>query len=436
MNHVSASPCSKKQFMKFTLSGLICLLYVLPTSLWADQWLELNPASKPPARFGHTMVDVNGVPYVFGGLGSGPLNDLWRYDPNGNTWNQVVAANSHPDARYYHSAISIGGKMYICGGAADGTVFPLDMWIYDPSTNQWSKSPSTGTHPGARFLHSAAADPNGSIYVFGGLGSDGSPADGYLWQRDPNGLWTRKSTYPAGVPYGYIVGFFDNRMYVFGGFYNQGYSNDMVVYDPNQDLWQELPVQGNLPQARCLCGAAQQGNLLWIFGGEGENYVELNDTWQFNTLTNNWTRSSDTPIPLAETQATNLSDFQILVYGGRSGGEAINRSFLYTFSAGQLASMQITPNNPTMFTGQSQTFIAQGYDPNGIEVPIDNPQWEYSQNCGKITIDPNALNICTFTATQPGNGYVACFNGPIDDPNSIHGSTDIYITDPNEMGDG
>jgi hypothetical protein len=173
---------------------------------------------------------------------------------------------------------------------------------------------------------------------------------------------------------------------------------------------------------------------LWIFGGEGENYVELNDTWQFNTMTNNWTQSTNTPIPLAETQAANLSDLQMLVYGGRSEGEATNRSFLYTFSAGQLTSMQITPENPTMFTGQSQTFIAQGYDPNGIQVTINDPQWEYSQNCGKVAIDPSAPNICTFTATQPGNGYVACFNGPVDDPNSFHGSTDIFILDPNQIG--
>jgi hypothetical protein len=166
---------------------------------------------------------------------------------------------------------------------------------------------------------------------------------------------------------------------------------------------------------------------LLIFGGEGRDNMELTDTWQFNTGTNTWTRSSNTPIPLTETQAANLSDLQMLIYGGRSGGEATNRSFLYTFSAGQLTSIQITPKNPTIFTGQSQTFIAQGYDPNGIQVPINNPQWEYSQYNGTAFVCPNDPNICTFTATQPGNGYVACFNGPVSDPNSIHGSTDITI---------
>ena len=101
--------------------------------------------------------------------------------------------------------------------------------------------------------------------------------------------------------------------------------------------------------------------------------------------------------------------------------------------AGQLASIQITPENPDMEVGQSLVFRAQGYDENGDPCQINDPNWEGDQSYGTITPDVNDPLKCTYTANQAGNGYIICWEGP--PYQGIHGSTDIYIQDPGSQLD-
>jgi len=64
------------------------LVLLAATSLWADS---------PPARFGHSMVNINGNIYLFGGLVPGnpnPKNDLWKY--SSDTWSEVFFQGSTP----------------------------------------------------------------------------------------------------------------------------------------------------------------------------------------------------------------------------------------------------------------------------------------------------------------------------------------------------
>ena len=112
-------------------------------------------AQEPSPRYGHSMVNIGGKAYLFGGStayvsdtlsisssagasdyvpASMLLNDIFAYDPNLEIWTPEEPANNPPPARKNHGAVALGEKMYILFGEGDGGLLQ-DIWMYDPSRN-------------------------------------------------------------------------------------------------------------------------------------------------------------------------------------------------------------------------------------------------------------------------------------------------------------
>jgi hypothetical protein len=53
----------------------------------------------------------------------------------------------------------------------DPADFVNDLYRYSPSGNKWTKLYPSGVAPSPRELMGFAATPDGTLYVFGGLGS-------------------------------------------------------------------------------------------------------------------------------------------------------------------------------------------------------------------------------------------------------------------------
>ncbi len=108
----------------------------------------------PGARYGSvSWIDSSGHLWLFGGfgydsMGTGNLNDLWRFD--GSNWTWVSGANTLNQAGSYGTQ----------GVAAPGNV------------------------PGARYGSVSWIDSGGHLWLFGGYGSDSTGAFGFL-----NDLW-------------------------------------------------------------------------------------------------------------------------------------------------------------------------------------------------------------------------------------------------------
>jgi len=96
------------------------------------------------------------------------------------------------------------------------------------------------------------------------------------------------------------------------------------------------------------------------------------------------------------------------------------------YAQGDIASIEITPANPTLEVGQNQLFKAQGYDQQGNPATVSDPHWETDANYGSFTVNPTDPTESTFTASQAGSGYITCYEGPPGQA-TIHGSTDITI---------
>jgi len=268
----------------------------------------------PGARYGSAAwTGADGSFWLFGGYGldsagdtKNLLNDLWRYDPDNNTWTWVngadtvlaagiygtqgvPAAGNVPGARYSSASWrDSSGRVWLFGGfGLDSTgdrQYLNDLWLYDPDNNTWAwmsgsdlgeqpgiygtkGTPDADNVPGARYESAAWTDnATGDLWLFGGYGLDSKGIEYYLndlWRYDPdNSTWTWMSG--------------SDRDSERGTYGEKG-----------------IPDEDNMPGSRsgsfAWTGAAGD---LWLFGGYGydKNYRNyLSDLWRYDPDNGTWT---------------------------------------------------------------------------------------------------------------------------------------------------
>src|SRR5690606_30110728 len=106
-------------------------IYNAPT----DTWIQ-GPSLPGEARALATAFSVGGAGYVIGGLRqnflpNGLLNDVWRYDPQSNTWTSLGDFPGVP--RVNAIAFVIDNKAYYGTGYNAGSNYLEDFWEFDPS---------------------------------------------------------------------------------------------------------------------------------------------------------------------------------------------------------------------------------------------------------------------------------------------------------------
>ena len=315
----------------FTLFVLIIFM----GNLYSQTW-QVDTATGPCARYGHTMVQMGDSVYLYGGYDTNQkgveLSDLWVYNKNLQTW-RGEETTVKPPARYSHSAAASSKsgteKMYIFfGDKGNGTVYS-DIWGYNPSDNTWSQAPSNSP-PLGRKEHTAVTLPDGRIMIFGGLLQTGY--DSHAWLYDPStGNWEQKASFPDMFRYGQSATVIDGKVYFFGGVSYTGTVNNMWVYDPVNDSWQQVNTKTTIPPARSHYAAVSHGTEMWIIGGREVETIELNDTWKFDVNINTWTQQEDIPTPaaqLAASMAYTDIDTSIFIFGGIHLLNSINQTLI------------------------------------------------------------------------------------------------------------
>ena len=228
-----------------------------------------------------------------------------------------------------------------------------DLWSFDTLTTQWtwiagSSSPNSpgiygvigesqqGNQPGSRKDAASWVDSQGNLWLFGGVGYGVTSELGRLndlWKYDPVvGLWTwisgsnQVNIYgnygETGVPSNTNVPgtrgesahwISNDELYLFGGNgqgdVSNGYLKDLWKYSISENQWVHLggggiadvaPNYGELnassstnhPGTRVgSCNwISSDGTKLYLFGGAGGAWGGvLNDLWQYDLSTNNWT---------------------------------------------------------------------------------------------------------------------------------------------------
>ncbi|HUW19427.1 MAG TPA: kelch repeat-containing protein [Sedimentisphaerales bacterium] len=250
-------------------------------------------------RIGISWIDVSGDLWLFGGDGfdgsggSGPLNDLWKFD--GVNWTWVSGSN-------------VTSRPGVYGDKGE---------------------PNSMNVPGSRYGGVCWMDYSGNLCLFGGEGFDAGGSFGWLndlWQFDGTN-WT----WVSGSDTVYQFGFYGTKgvpnrrnapgsrkngicwidsvgdLWLFGGYglgvSSQGRLSDLWRFEPSTSFWtwvsgsnlvnqpgvygsKGVPNADNVPGARDLCISwIDSGGNLWLFGGNGldgtGSFGSLNDLWQF-----------------------------------------------------------------------------------------------------------------------------------------------------------
>jgi len=204
-----------------------------------DQWSDLSALGGPSPRSGAVMIVWQDDLFVFGGVSrskDGSVvpyathDDLWRFDTQDMAWSML---SDHMGPK--NKRMALGGvveadghkRLLIYGGEPinpSRSVFPLDQetWAWNIAEGDWTR----GADGPARNMASIGVNADG-VLVFGG---------------DKEGGVSR-----CGAPF------------------DQNVTNDLFLYDVEEDAWTEIAGIANIPP-QAHCGRLDRGILLCLRG--------------------------------------------------------------------------------------------------------------------------------------------------------------------------
>jgi|GEM_PF-4619206 len=256
------------------------------------------------ARSGFAYANDGDYLYAIAGanydLPNDRINNIEKYDPATNSWSEFadgLIPRLYCRAEYIQSIDNI----YIFGGLAGNSAIHSDtVEVVDVNTGNLTYL--TADH--ILSSQSGSAVCNNKIYIFGGTQNTGYSNE--LYEFDPSGNnWTQLADMPESKETeGEIV---DGILYVFGG-YNGSVSNRIDAYNIQSDEWSFI---GYMPTGVSAHHTTALGQYIWLLG----SYSDLNFVAEFNTATHEFTQLSNNMIGRRHCGTEVIGD-NLYVYGG------------------------------------------------------------------------------------------------------------------------
>ncbi|CAF3558194.1 unnamed protein product [Adineta steineri] len=302
-----------------------------------------------PRRVNHAAGALDNLIYSFGGYSNSedytrttPI-DIHVFNIYTLKWYSLskpkktdLKYDDAPFSRYGHTVVVYKRKFYLWGGRNDHPGACNRLFCFDPETLQWSRVCIMGDFiPTARDGHSACV-VNDRMYIFAGFEDHSQQFCNDLFYFDFN-----KSSWHICLPKDidqvpqcrdfHSATNIDNRMYIFGGRFDQigpqqilqnFYDNHLHIFNPNDNSWLDLTPQGQILYGRRSHSAFTHNGKLYIFGGYN-NVIDthFNDLHEFNPLTSLWRRIKPhgiiNPVPRRR-QCCLVIDHRMYMFGGTS----------------------------------------------------------------------------------------------------------------------
>lgn len=300
-------------------------------------WTEVG-GSSPSARgrYGAAADVANGRALLFGGRyrdadasGNYDLyNDIWAFDFESRTWNELDDGTDGPAPRYYPGVVwsEEDSALYVYGGLTnrDPLSFAIsrELWKWT-AEDGWEQIPTSGDEPSPRAFFGTTFDTarNRLILFAGQVGDFQSLAYNDLFSLDVRtGEWEELDNGGNGSPFTRMHPHLQydgtrDRIVLFGGHTDVGDDNDLWEFPAEGGRWDtvyeadvivgdrfgclenesEVPadyVEQDLsaPERRQKAGVALMFDNLWVFGGmHAECSEHLDDAWRYDMPTNAWT---------------------------------------------------------------------------------------------------------------------------------------------------
>ncbi|KAJ8351619.1 hypothetical protein SKAU_G00230950 [Synaphobranchus kaupii] len=264
-------------------------------------WTPIPQSDHAPCdRYKHSCCAQGDSVYLLGGRGKTQrlLNDFWRYNVVRNEWTELdCSCENAPEEMEEHSMVNYQGLLYIFGGMIDsgysGNKIPL--WLYSTDKEDWQPRQGKNTYsqklaPVNRKGHSAVVFDS-SMYVYGGyIDMKGSSQE--FWRLDfDTGAWSDLTPDEAGPGprHGHSAATHLDCMYLFGGLTGLREQSDLWRWSFSTLSWSSIRSLSGPSKLVGHSAVVYQDNML-LFGGGGTQSSPRNSLWRFSFLTQVWER--------------------------------------------------------------------------------------------------------------------------------------------------
>lgn len=259
---------------------------ILRYNALTDTWSK--SATPIQSRVNATATALNGCIYVGLGFSGGSidrsesyLRDYYRFDPSDKSWTRLadypsdktVAAVSFSDGRYIYVGFGYRG-------------FGNELFRYDPETDSWSSiaQPSKGYCP-PRVMSPIA----GTVGQRCLIGTGHHPFEGsWLAAFSPaDNSWQEQKAVPGKARHNAACATTDDRLFVFGGWHygdsltNGFHFEDILCYTPDNDSWSCYGMMPDGPSENRF--AARVGNRIYFGLGEDQHGHYLRNLYYFES---------------------------------------------------------------------------------------------------------------------------------------------------------
>lgn len=224
-------------------------------------------------------------------------------------WTQLAASGDAPGARYRHTMVVLSsGAVVLFGGQYGGSsVIFSDSWQVSVSGDvaTWTQLNPSGDVPGIRTAHSMVALSDGTALLFGGLEQE-VIASNTPWQLTVSGVvatWTpltNSDDAPSARSRHTMAALPDSAALLFGGTTGTSKLSDwwQVTVSGGLATWTQLTLSSDVPQGRDESTmVALSDSAVLLFGGYGDDYQMLSDSWLVTTTRTSSPTPSPTPPP-------------------------------------------------------------------------------------------------------------------------------------------
>jgi N-acetylneuraminic acid mutarotase len=256
------------------------------------QFNNPKPKGNPPNISKHTSMEIDGMFYVFGGYdGVDQRFELSLYDPKKLTWETPQTYGDRPISRSNHASAVIGKKMYVFGGLlqqGNELIDSNDLHVFDAPSMTWTLLRPEGEAPEARCGHKMVSVDN-KLYLFGGGNGDNwsnkfndlfvyDPSSNEWYKPKTTGCFVDSTTFASLFTIGRFI-------FVFGGgrITNRGcVSNEIYTFDTVARHWSKQNVSGKAPGERDDCTTNVVGDVIYMM--HGYNSGPIDEFWSIKML--------------------------------------------------------------------------------------------------------------------------------------------------------
>mmetsp|Transcript_10290 Transcript_10290/g.26135 ORF Transcript_10290/g.26135 Transcript_10290/m.26135 type:complete len:786 (+) Transcript_10290:111-2468(+) len=267
---------------------------LMPEDFWKWQEVRGQTGTVYSPRTGHAVVVWNNCFYLFGGTDENARqSDIYCFTVSTKRWCLVnPVTGTPPSARSGSKAVVYRDCVFYFGGYTkkDGEYFN-DLFQFDIQKSHWTEVKClSGNPPSVRTDHTCVIH-GPSMYVFGGFDGKSRFADLLEYNIDTK-VWEEiqgGDNTPMGR-FAHSACMYRSSMYIFGGWNGHDTLDDLYEFSTNTNRWFPVPGRGEIPSSRYRHSAVVYGCCMFVFGGVDKRQARFYDLFEFNFDSGSWAK--------------------------------------------------------------------------------------------------------------------------------------------------